>query len=169
MQTGERNTSGLGSVLAMAVMGGLLAGCAATPGERLDAADRRLVVTATQEALENNKTGEGGNWLNPANGRRGTVVPMRTYGSDARPCRGFQQTATIEERTIIAYDAACRDAAGRWKSEDYADLDGAIADALPYGERDYYGHHYPHSHSHYRFGLGYGHRYGRFGHFGLGW
>lgn len=149
--------------LLLALLGAALMGCADILGERLDAADRRLIATATQEALDKNKTGEARNWVNPANGRRGTVVPTRTYGSSAAPCREFQQMATIEGRTIIAYDVACRDAGGRWRSETYTSLVGAIADAPPYYHDRYYEHHH-----HYPPGYEYDHdfrRYGRFGHY----
>jgi len=153
---------GLRYTLLFALLGAALVGCAGTLGERLDGADRLLIIEATQEALEKNKTGEAKNWVNPANGRRGTVVPTRSYGGSAAPCREFQQMATIESQTIIAYDVACRDAGGRWKSETYASLVGAITDATPYHHRGYYGH------QHYPPGYGYGHdfrHYGRFGHY----
>ena len=148
--------------LCLVLMGGLLVGCGSTLGERLDAVDRQLIMAATQEALEKNQTGEAKNWHNPKNGHRGTVVPTRTYKISGAHCREFQQTATVEGQTIIAYNAACRGAGGRWKSEYYASLDGVIADAPPYHHSGYYGHHDPH----YRFGFGYGHRFGRFGRFG---
>jgi len=97
------------------------------------------------------------------------VVPTRTYGSSDIPCREFQQTVTVEGRTIIAYDAACRGADGKWKSRIYASLDGAVADATRFDHSGNYRHHYPDHYPHYRFGYGHGHHFGHFGHFGHHW
>jgi surface antigen len=159
---------GLCSIL----LGGMLAGCTGTLDQRFDATERQIIAVATQDALENNKTGEGKNWINPATDRSGTVMPTRTFKRSGFPCREFQQTATIEGRTIIANDTACRGADGTWKSEAYTSLDGAISDAPSYQDQRYYDHRYDpyHHHPHYRFGYGYGYPYpydphGRFGYY----
>lgn len=144
---------------------GILAGCAGALDQRFDTTDRQIIAAATQEALENNRTGEGKNWINSVNDRRGTVMATRTFKRYGFPCREFQQTATIESRTIIAYDTACRAADGRWKSETYASLDGAISDAPSYQDQRYYDHRYDpyHRYPHYRFGYGYGRPYDPYG------
>lgn len=163
MPIAGRSESSIRAGLLFALLGSLLAGCTGTAVEkRFDLTDRQIIAAATQDALENNKTGEGKNWINPTTDRRGTVMPTRTSKRLGFPCREFQQTATIEGRTIIAYDTACRRNDGTWKSQNYASLDGAINDASPYRDRRYYDDHfhdhryYPyHHHPHYRFGYGY--------------
>jgi surface antigen len=115
----------------------LLLGCAGTSvnvADRLDAADLSLIAATTQQALEKNKVGQSANWTNPANGHLGTVTPTRTLTADSgAPCRNFQQTATVEGHTILAFDRACRDAAGNWFSTRYVTLSQAIRE----GDSDY--------------------------------
>lgn len=106
-----------------------LGGCAGDPdsARRLEASDIKLIVEATQQALEINKVGESSNWNNPANGHLGTVTPTRTYENEhRRPCRDFQQTATIDGRTRFAFDSACRTADGPWYSLHHDSLAEAI-------------------------------------------
>lgn len=141
-------------LMLVALLGGILAGCAGTLDQRFDATDRQIIAAATLEALEKNKTGEGKNWINPASDRRGTVIPMRTFKRSGLPCRKFQQTATLEGRTIIAYDIACRRDDGQWKSETYASLDGAISDAPSYRDQRYYDDRY-YRYDRYRYPYGY--------------
>ncbi len=106
----------------------VLAGCAEGMGPpELDVADLRLAAEAAQQTLENNRIGEAANWNNPASGNRGTVTPTRTFSrDDGRPCRDYQLTATLNRRTRIAQDAACRDVAGTWQSQNHASLAEAI-------------------------------------------
>lgn len=158
MPVSGRSAGGIKPVLLFVLLGGMLAGCTGAAVQRFDVTERQIIAAATQEVMENNKTGQGGNWINPANDRRGTVIPTRTFKRSGFPCREFQQTATIEGKTIIAHDVACRLDDGTWKSDDYASLDGAINDAPTYRDRRYYDDHryYPyHHHPHYRFGYGY--------------
>lgn len=171
-------------VAALGFAGLLLAGCAADGAYRpygLDAIDRQQISAVTQDALEFNPTGEGSNWANSATGHRGTVTPIRTDDDAVRPCRRFQQTASISGRTRIAYDTACRDARGGWHSVTYADLSGAIASARRPHMRPYYRHYYGHHHGPYhgpyygyprhRVGIHFGHfpRHRHFGHHGHYW
>lgn len=114
-----------------------LASCAGTTvsvADRLDAGDLSLIAATTQEALEKNKVGQSANWTNPANGHLGTVTPTRTFTADSgAPCRNFQQTATVEGQTILAFDRACRDPAGTWFSTRHVTLTQAIRE----GDSDY--------------------------------
>ena len=151
------------------LLAALAGGCAydvARVGERLSAADRRVVAEVTAQALEKNKVGESANWSNAESGRRGAVTPTRTFERDGTPCRDFQQTATVDGRTAFARDSACRTAEGGWKSRNYADLAGAIAAAaVPGGgdrayRSDYYSRGYPY---YYGYGHGYGYPYYRHG------
>jgi len=129
--------------LAVLALAAALAGCAngyVSVSDRLDASDLALAASATQGALENNKVGESANWHNPANGHLGTVTPTRTMNTAAGlPCRDLQLTATVEGRTIFAYDTACRGADGAWRSKNYATLAQAIRD----GDSSAYGRPYP--------------------------
>ncbi len=133
-----------------------LASCGgAAPFAVLDLSDRERLAATLQMALEQNKTGQSANWHNPGTGRRGTVVPIRTYkGLDASDCREFQQTATVGGETDIAYGSACRTAEGAWRivdppssyhrryAEPYDPFD------YHYGNRGIYG--YPYHYRRYR-------------------
>ena len=135
MRGGIGGTSAIVGAALFAALG--LAACADGIGpRRLDPADLSLVSETTQQTLEINKIGESANWSNPASGNRGKVTPTRTFQrDDGRPCRAFQQTATIDGRTRIAQDTACRTAAGMWQSESHSSLADAIRsdDAPAYG------------------------------------
>lgn len=151
------------------------AGCAAFPPhvDRLMAqSDRKLLVEATQKALENNKTGESTNWTNPATNVRGTVTPFETYERGKEPpCRDFRVTVTVQEKTHEGTDTACRLPSGAWKSVNHPGLAGArVFEGLVYtytGGRylyDYprYPYHDPYYYEPYyyprmRFGFGYHH------------
>ncbi len=192
MTNGKRKR-GSKPTLWLALAAGLLAGCAGQAGSetssRIEAADRPLIAAATQAALETSKTGEGRTWVNPATGGRGTVIPTRTFFVSETPCREFQQTATIggdNSKTLTAHDTACRNSNGRWQSENYASLDGAIADVRagsraawhrhhgsyygPYHPRFGYHPHYRHAYPRYSFGIrvgrGFGYRHHRHHYFG---
>jgi surface antigen len=82
----------------------------------LDPADREQMVHTAQAALENNKSGEAANWSNPDSGHLGTVMPVRTFDADSgTPCREYQQTVTVEDKTGVAHETACRQPDGTWK------------------------------------------------------
>lgn len=89
-----------------------------------------------QQALEQNKVGQSSNWTNSANGHLGTVTPIETFESDPKPCRRYQITASVEGRTAIGYDTACRRADGVWVSSNF----DSLIDALEYAQyrRDRY-------------------------------
>jgi surface antigen len=100
----------LWTAIALSACGGAL------PFTALTDADRSRLAAALQSALEHNRTGEAANWSSPETGRRGIVVPLRTYKDiSGRDCREFQQTATVEGETDITFGAACRDADGVWR------------------------------------------------------
>lgn len=138
---------------ALAALAGalLLAGCAggaATLGDKLDAADRRLIAETTQAALEQEKIGASRNWDNPATGHRGSITPVRTYQDRAgRDCREFQQTIAVDGETTVVRDAACRGPSGAWQSVNYDSLASAAVGAWPngrdYGHGPYYYDDYP--------------------------
>jgi surface antigen len=114
----------------------MLAGCETVPtvGEQLDNADLAMIASTTQQALETNKVGQSANWINSANGHRGTVTPTRTFtASSGAPCRNYQQSATVGGQTVFAFDTACRLPSGSWASTRY----GSLTDAIRLGQTDY--------------------------------
>jgi len=164
-----------GRALVIALAAAAVSACAdgyGTIGAKLTPADRQMIVQTTVSALESSQTGQGVNWSNPESGHRGSVTPFRTYdGTATRPCRDFQQSATIDGRTGFAFDSACRQSDGTWRSENFTDLAGAISaayadgqyardyrydpydDWYPYYDYPYYWRHYPYSrYRHYRYG-----------------
>ena len=147
--TSERKTRGnvllMAAGIAAAVAG--LSGCAGpTPTALLSDDDVLLRNRVRAEALEHNKTGEASNWSGPATGRRGSIVPTRTYKSDdGADCREFQETITAADDTDILYGAACRTDRGVW-----------VVFRGPYRHRQYDEGYYD---PYWR----YGYRYGHFG------
>ena len=149
------------------VMALALAGCVTgysttsqSPVDKLDGADRDIIEKTIQQALEKHKTGESSNWINEANGHRGTVTPTRTYAAKSgAPCREFQQTVTIDGRTTLADAAACRGENGTWRKVGSATRAAAPDGPRPYPNLyDYPYQRYSYSHS-YGYRGGYGHRY----------
>lgn len=108
------------------LLGLLAAACTGLDeARRLTPKDVQLMDGAVQRALETNKVGEGSNWSNPDSGHAGTVTPLRTVERWAgRPCRDYQQTATVAGETEVAYDTACRRPNGDWESLHYGGLAG---------------------------------------------
>lgn len=178
-------TRGRGRVAraALFVLALVLAGCVApelVEGEPLDGADRELIESATQQALEGNKVGQGTNWANPDRGTLGTVTPTRTFFADSeQPCRDYQQTLIQGGSTTFAYGTACRHGDGLWRNVDAAGP-GLLAEGFgrphsysrAYRYRPYYGYYpYPftfqlrHRYGYpYHYGYpGYGYRYGHGG------
>jgi surface antigen len=148
-----------------------LAGCVApgpVEGVALDGADRALIESATQQALEQNKVGQGSNWTNPEHGTVGTVTPTRTFNTDTeQPCRDYQQTLTRDGTTTFAYGTACRQGDGLWRNVDAAGP-GLLAEGFgrsysysrAYRYRPYYSY-YPYPFTfHYRHRYGYPYHYG---------
>lgn len=103
-----------------------LAGCStadfAAPPQPTEG-DRALLAQTTQQALETTPTGEGLNWTNPDSGHRGTVTPTRTYDGEVPPCRQYQQTVTLEDRTLQAVGKACRQDDGEWVTTAHTGFD----------------------------------------------
>ncbi len=159
-----------GKTVGLLLLAGLLlAACAGQRSyyfaEPLDEADGQAMVRAAQKALEENRNGESTSWSNPEAGHLGTVMPIRTFDADSeRPCREYQQTATVEGETGMAYHTACREPDGTWRIVGSSDPAGVNeyweppGYAYPYYDYPYYPYHF---YGHFGYGhLGYGHRYG---------
>jgi surface antigen len=170
-----REIRGTALLLALA---GLGLGACETYGERysstfeeaLDPADRRQMIETAQTALENNKSGESANWSNPDTDHLGTVMPVRTFDADSgAPCREYQQTVTVEGKTGVAHETACREPDGTWKIRSSPNPAGVAVTWKPPGYRaadydygyPYYGHGYLYGGYPYPY---YGHRYPYYGH-----
>jgi len=153
----HRVQHGIKAVLLTTLIGAALAGCTSTLPQ-FSASDHDIIAAATQKALENRRTGESENWVNPENDHRGTITPTRTFNRTGVPCRRFQQTATLEGQTVFAYDIACRGDDGTWRSDGYASLDGAITDAPYYQDPRLYDRRYSYPYD-YPYGYPYGYPY----------
>lgn len=147
----------------IAFVAGALSACATPTLPEPSEGDWSAITEATEEALEENQTGEGRNWENTRTGNRGAVIPVATFERDGRPCREYQQIFTAEGATQYAYGMACRREDGSWETADYsgfATMDRRGRDHPRYaghpGYRDpyYYGH--PRTTTSLGFGIGFG-------------
>ncbi len=113
---GSQIGGGKGKLAAVAV--GALAGAwiGGGIGQSLDAVDRLAMDRATQNALENNRSGTASAWRNPDSGNSGNVMPLQAYRTArGMNCRGFESTVIIEGRAEIITGKACRQPSGVWK------------------------------------------------------
>lgn len=106
---------GQGSGRTAAVILGTLTGVAVGGAVGRSMADRDRTMTA--HTLETVRTGVPSQWVNPDTGNRYTVVPTRTYGSDAGPCREYQVSAVIAGRVEQMWGTACRQPDGSWRTQ----------------------------------------------------
>lgn len=112
---GSQVGKGRGKLVAVAV--GTLAGAylGKEIGVSLDRADRQYMVQSSQTALETHPTGQTTTWTNPDSGNSGSFTPTRTYQSNNRYCREYQQTVMIGGKKEEAYGTACRQPDGSWE------------------------------------------------------
>ncbi len=69
-----------------------------------------------QQALENNKTNQASEWVNPDTRASGTATPVRTFRTaDGTNCREFVETIIIGGRHEQGYGTACRQPDGSWR------------------------------------------------------
>ena len=96
-----------------AIIGGLLGTIVGHEvGRYMDRQDRQQ----TRNALENNRTGETSDWINPDTGRRYRVTPQDTYtGAGEQPCREFVIESSTHGATTRTIETACRQSDGTWK------------------------------------------------------
>ncbi|MBE0596696.1 MAG: hypothetical protein IH614_05465, partial [Desulfuromonadales bacterium] len=82
----------------------------------LEAAEQQAMNDTVQYALENNRTEQAADWVNPDTGRAGAVVPVRTFHDpQGLPCREFLTVITIGGREEQGYGTACRQPDGDWQ------------------------------------------------------
>jgi surface antigen len=99
-----RTVATVGGAILGAVIGGAI-------GSRMDDGDRRQ----TALALENTRTGQNAEWLNPDTGYRYQLQPTSTYQSASGPCRNYTMVALIDGRNETINGTACRQADGTWQ------------------------------------------------------
>lgn len=100
------------AIAAGVILGGLVGGAI---GERLDQRDRQLQQQAAQRAFETSPAGQATTWHNPDSGHSGTITPTRTFQSNGRYCREFQQEITIGGQRQQGFGTACRQPDGAWQ------------------------------------------------------
>ncbi|NRA74278.1 MAG: glycine zipper 2TM domain-containing protein [Rickettsiales bacterium] len=97
-------------------IGALIGGLAGSQiGKYMDEKDKMKMQLATQRSLEKSRTGKTSTWRNPDSGHSGTVTPTKTFQSNGRYCREFQQTITVGGKTEKGYGTACRQPDGSWQ------------------------------------------------------
>ena len=81
-------------------------------GESMDDSDRMKTALALNDA----RTGESRQWVNPDTGYRYDVTPTRTYQGDGGPCREFSLDATVGgKKNQDVHGTACLQADGSWQ------------------------------------------------------
>jgi surface antigen len=106
------------ALLMVLLMGTL--GCAANAFEQetddLIAPEQQAMSDTVQYALENNKSNESSDWVNPDTGDSGGVTPVRTFANEqGQPCREFVSTIIIGGQEQQGYGTACRQPDGSWQ------------------------------------------------------
>jgi surface antigen len=106
------------ALVTMTVMG-ILACVAVAFGQEgadLSAPEQQAMSDTVQHALENNKTHQSSDWVNPDTGNSGGVTPVRTFtNAEGQPCREFVSTIIIGGEQQQGYGTACRQPDGTWQ------------------------------------------------------
>lgn len=134
---GWRQTSNVHPVVIFTAGFCLLSGCASAPLERfspdeidigsdstlqsyasLTSGDRATAWQVRQTALEKRKSGEAENWQSTTTNMRGSVVPIRTWKTQAGIfCREFEERlGTGPDAMALTTASACRGNDGLWRS-----------------------------------------------------
>lgn len=84
--------------------------------ENLSGAEQQAMADTVQYALENNRSNQPSDWVNPDTGNSGGIVPVRTFtDSQGGPCREFVTTIVIGGEQQQGYGTACRQPDGTWE------------------------------------------------------
>lgn len=76
--------------------------------EALAPPEQQAMSDTFHHAMENNRTNQAADWVNPDLGRAGAVVPTKTFvGAQGQPCREFITTITLGGREEQGYGTAC--------------------------------------------------------------
>jgi len=113
---GSQFGSGTGNKVAIGA--GVLAGgfLGNKVAKSMSCQDQAYHYDTTQNALENQQTGQSSTWTNPDTGHSGEVTPTKTYtAADGTPCREFSQTIYVDGKYEEVEGTACRQADGTWK------------------------------------------------------
>jgi surface antigen len=104
---------GGGSGQTIATIGGALVGAfvGGQIGSQMDERDYQQ----TSLALEQSRTGESTQWINPDSGNQYSIQPTNTYQAASGPCRDYTMVAVIDGRNETVTGTACRQPDGTWK------------------------------------------------------
>lgn len=84
--------------------------------ENLSGAEQQAMADTVQYALENNRSNQSSDWVNPDTGNSGGIVPVRTFTDGQKgPCREFVTTIVIGGEQQQGYGTACRQPDGTWE------------------------------------------------------
>ena len=104
---------GATGIAAGTLIGGLVG---AGVGQVLDQRSQQLQAQTVGRALESTPAGTTSTWVNPDNGNRGSVTPVRTFQNPSGAyCREFQQSVVAGGQTQDAVSTACRQPDGSWR------------------------------------------------------
>lgn len=83
--------------------------------DRMTFDDRHISAMAVQIAMERRSDNEASSWTNGLSGNHGTVVPRRTYRTEAGAvCRQYDEIMTVAGVAVSHERTACRDGSGHW-------------------------------------------------------
>lgn len=106
------------TVLVGLVLVGALAYATSSMGQEADnlkGPEQQAMSDTVQFALENNKSNQSSDWVNPDTGNSGGVTPVRTFtNAHGQPCREFLSTIIIAGQQQQGYGTACRQPDGSW-------------------------------------------------------
>jgi surface antigen len=100
-----RTAATIGGALIGAFVGGQI-------GSRMDERDHQQ----TSLALENSRTGQNTQWINPDSGNQFSIQPTNTYQTASGPCRDYTLVAVIDGRNETINGTACRQSDGTWQN-----------------------------------------------------
>ena len=102
--------SGQDVATALGIIGGAIVG--ASIGRSFD----QLDAINTHQTLENNKTNQTSNWVNPDSGNRYSLTPTNTFQTTSgQYCREYQTSVTVGGELQKGYGTACRQPDGHWQ------------------------------------------------------